>query len=414
MNSLKSTAKKIAVASINQLKPELLLKNIFKQIEFPDQVHLLAVGKAAWAMAKTAKEQLGNKIWNGSILTNYGNSSGNIEGLEIFEAGHPLPDDNSVKFTDKILKKISNLSPKDHLLMLISGGGSALLEKPLESVTLSDLRSITQKMLKSGADIDELNIVRKHLSAVKGGRFAKLVPCNITAYIISDVMGDDPATIASGPVSAHKNNPEKVLEILKKYDITLSENLKKAVNQATPGIIDNVEVTISGNNKLLCETAAKLAENEGFNSFLYPLHLKGEAKQMGEKIAAIARRIKLQNDPVSSPCAVIFGGETTVKVTGNGIGGRNQEMLLGAAAGIAGLQDIVILAIASDGIDGPTEAAGGIVDGYSQKRIEAGGRSLNQILAENDSFTALMKINSLIITGQTGTNVNDLAIILVK
>jgi len=191
LNSLRSTAKKIAIASIKQLKPELLLKNVFKQIEFPDQVHLLAVGKAAWAMAKTAKEQLGNKIWNGSILTNYGNSSGNIEGLEIFEAGHPLPDDNSVKFTDKILKKISNLSPEDHLLMLISGGGSALFEKPLESVTLSDLRNITQKMLKSGAAIDELNIVRKHLSAVKGGRFAKLVPCNITAYIISDVMGDD-------------------------------------------------------------------------------------------------------------------------------------------------------------------------------------------------------------------------------
>jgi len=414
LNSLKLTAKKIAVTAIEQLRPELLLQNAFPQKEFPDQIYLLAIGKAAWEMAKTAKDQLGDKIRDGIVLTNYGNSAGDITGLEVYEAGHPLPDENSIRFTDKILKNISKLTAEDHILMLISGGGSALLEKPLELVSLSDLRSITEKMLKSGADIDELNTVRKHLSAVKGGRFAKLVPCNITAFIISDVMGDDPATIASGPISAAKSNCGKALEILRKYDITLSENLKRALNQAVPEVIDNVELTISGNNKLLCETAARLAENEGFNSFLYPLHLKGEARKMGEKIAAIARKIKLQNDPVSPPCAVIFGGETTVKVKGNGIGGRNQEMLLGAAANIAGLQNTIILAIASDGIDGPTEAAGGIVDGYSQKYIEAMGRSLNQILAENDSLTALKKINSLIITGQTGTNVNDLAIILVK
>jgi len=414
LRSLRSRVLNIALRSIKKVNPKLLLNNILINDVPLEKVFLLAVGKAAWGMADTAKKRLGDRITDGIVLTNYGNSRGIIPGLEVYEAGHPLPDENSIKVTDLIVEKVLQLTDEDHIIFLLSGGGSSLFESPLEGVSLTDIRNITGKLLLSGADINELNIIRKHVSSVKGGRFAKIVPCKITAYILSDVIGDKLNSIASGPVTGDDSTSEQAEAILTKYEILVSKDIKRAIGCETPEKIDNTIYSIIGNNRLLCESAAVISGRSGFKPYMHPLLLSGEARIAGNVISRIAREVKLYNKPLSPPCAIIMGGETTVKVKGSGKGGRNQELLVAAAKGITDLDDVVILSIASDGIDGPTDAAGGIIDGSTYRKINSEGFRIEEVLAENNSYEALKACNSLILTDPTGTNVNDMVIILVR
>jgi glycerate 2-kinase len=414
LKELQDAAVKIATNAVKILDPGSLTQTALTNIDLPERIFLLAVGKAAWKMAKAAKDQLCKIVYDGIVLTNYGNNPGDITDLNVLTAGHPLPDVNSVKHTEFILDTLSRLTKEDHLLFLLSGGGSALLEKPLNRIKLNDLQRITENLLLAGATINELNVVRKHLSAVKGGRLAQQLSCNITTLILSDVMGDDSSIISSGPVSTDCSTSLQALQILDKYHIVTTPVILSAIAEETPVEVENVEITIIGNNKLLCETAAELAEKEGYHAYLYPLHLQGEAKDMGRMIGSIACKTRLNEEPVSPPCALILGGETTVRVTGSGVGGRNQELVLGAAQKIAGLKNIAVISLASDGVDGNSDAAGGVVDGETDKLVKAIGESIDSVLSRNNSYYLLNEINSMIKTGPTGNNLNDLTIILVK
>lgn len=416
-NTLREDAAIIIGESIKAVLPEAAVIKALHKKEFNSEVTLLAIGKAAWRMAKAAKDVLGTKINQGIIITKYGHSGGPIENCEIIEAGHPVPDENSVLGTSKALEMVSNLTPDDQLIFLISGGGSALFEKPLGGVSLEEIRDLTNQLLACGADIVEMNTIRKHLSAVKGGRFAQQCGgAKIYSIVLSDVVGDNPDAIASGPAHPDSSTSADSIQILEKYKIQIDDHLKKALEKETPKNLENCETIISGNVTALCEAAAKSAQNLGYTTLTLSDSVNSEAKDYGQNLASIAREIKSENNSryPKPPCAIIAGGETIVRLSGNGKGGRNQELALSAATCIAGLENVVVFSVGSDGTDGPTDAAGGMVDGDSVARMLAASVNPEDSLANNDSYFALKASGDLIITGPTGTNVNDLMVILCR
>lgn len=416
MNSIRDDAKIIIEKSIAAVLPEAAVKKALTQKVFENDIVIVAIGKAAWNMAKAAKDTLGEKVNKGIIITKYGHSKGKVESCEIVEAGHPVPDENSVLGTTKALELVSKLDSDTDILFLISGGGSALFEKPMEGVSLNDIRDITNQLLGCGADIVEINTIRKHLSAVKGGRFAQ--QCgdkNIYAIVLSDVVGDKLDTIASGPAFQDDSTSKEAFDIIFKYKIQINESVKRTLALETPKSIENCETVIIGNVKSLCEAAAINASDLGYAPLILTTSIDGEAQEAGSFLAAIAREIK--NNPnnsfvINPPCAIIVGGETIVHLKGNGKGGRNQEVALSAAIGIEDLQNVVVFSVGSDGTDGPTDAAGGMVDGETVKRIRQCSILPEKYLEDNNSYNALKASGDLIITGATGTNVNDLLVVL--
>lgn len=416
-NTLRDDAKIIIGESIKAVLPETAVIKALAAKEIQSEVVLLAIGKAAWRMAKAAKEVLGGKIKKGIIITKYGHSGGSLENFEIVEAGHPVPDENSVLGACKALEMVSDLTPDDQLIFLISGGGSALFEKPLDGVSLEEIMNLTNQLLACGADIVEINTVRKHLSAVKGGRFAQQCRgAKIYSIVLSDVVGDHPDVIASGPAYPDRSTSEEAIRILEQYKIQIDNRLKKALEKETPKNLENCETIISGNVTALCEAAAKSAQDLGYTTLTLSDSVNSEAKDYGQILASIAREIKTGNNTryPKPPCAIIAGGETVVRLYGRGKGGRNQELALSAATGIAGLENVLVFSVGSDGTDGPTDAAGGMVDGGSVERMRAVLVSPEVSLANNDSYSALKASGDLIITGPTGTNVNDLMVILCR
>ena len=376
-------------------------------------IALLAIGKAAWRMARAAREKLGERIKNGIVITKYGHSMGEIPGVEIIEAGHPLPDENSVRGTEKAVAMAENLGPEDELLFLISGGGSALFEMPLPGVTLDELIEINDRLLACGANIIEINTIRKRLSAVKAGRFAKLCrDTKIFAVALSDVLGNRLDSIASGPAAPDESTSEEAMEIVRKYDLALTDKMKMNISTETPKKIDNVRTVITGSVDTLCDFAADVAGILYYTPHILCTDMNCEAREAGRLAAAIARRVNGGDDSFKSPCAIIMGGETVVNLKGKGKGGRNQEFVLAAAQGIAGMENTVIISVGSDGTDGPTDAAGGFVDGATAAELRAKGINIDETLRNNDSYNALKAADRLIITGPTGTNVNDVAVIL--
>ena len=358
---------------------------------------------------------LNGKMKRGIVLTKYGHGQGYIPGFEILEAGHPIPDENTLTGTEKILEAVTGLSREDTVIFLVSGGGSALFEKPMKGITLGDIISVTDALLKKGADIIEMNTVRKHLSAVKGGRFALYCyPAKIYSIILSDVIDNRIDAIASGPACADSSTSEEAVAVLKKYDIAVGENIRHCLEIETPKSLTTVRSAISGSVESLCSAAARKAALLGYEPLILTTSLCCEAREAGIFFGGIARSIHSDKIPVKPPCAVICGGETIVYVTGKGKGGRNQEMALAAAAEISGMENTVFLSIGSDGTDGPTDAAGGIVDGTSNRILEEKGISVTDTLKANDSYEALKAIDSLILTGPTGTNVNDLQLLLIR
>ena len=419
MSNLKDDATEIINNAIKSVLPEGAVKEALNREEFKQRIQkgkiiIASIGKAAWRMAKAASEILGSNF-TGAVVTKYDHSMGDINGLEIFEAGHPVLDSNTIKGTKALLKYVENLSADDTVLFLVSGGGSALFELPAEGVSLTDMMSITNQLLACGADIVEINTIRKHLSSVKGGRFAKLCePAQVYMVVLSDVLGDRLDSIASGPAWPDRSTSEDALNIVKKYSLDVKPDLMKVLSQETPKDLDNVTAVITGSVTALCEAFKKLAQDKGYTPLLLTTTMTCEAREAGSFLGSIAAEIKNSNNPIKAPCAIIAGGETVVHLTGKGLGGRNQELAVSAAHVISGLEGVLIASLGSDGTDGPTDAAGGIVDGETESKLNEAGINISDVLKNNDAYNALKKVDALLMTGPTGTNVNDAAIILIK
>lgn len=406
---LRDDANRIIEKAIRDVLPDEAVKKALKEKEFKNGVYVVAIGKAAWQMAKAASDELKEQIKDGVVITKYEHVKGEIKGLRCYEAGHPVPDENSFKATKKAIELVKDLKEDDEVLFLVSGGGSALFEDPICSY--EELAFITKQLLASGADITEMNTVRKHLSKVKGGRFATAcAPAKVYAIILSDVLGDPLDAIASGPAYPDSSTSKDALNIVSKYDLKLSEEALKALSNETPKNLDNVETVITGSVRELCKSVSKTAEELGYKPIFLTDQLACEAKDAGSFLSSIARSYIDTKESL----AFIAGGETVVKLIGKGLGGRNQELALSAALGIAGLKDTAIFSLGSDGTDGPTDAAGGYVDGESKTKLKEKGIEIHDVLKNNDAYNALKLIDGLIMTGPTGTNVNDVSVLLIK
>lgn len=369
---------------------------------------LIAVGKAAWRMARAAHEALEGRLDAGFVITKYHHSEGEISGMRIFEAGHPEMDANSVRATEAVLDAVGGLTAADRVLFLLSGGGSALFEKPL--VALEELQQINRQLLASGADIVEINTIRKRLSAVKGGRFARLcAPAEVVSIVLSDVVGDRPDMIASGPSTPDTSDSREALEIVQKYHLQLSEQALSLLKQPPIRELPNAVMHVSGGVHQLCASAAAACARRGYSATILTDCLDCEAREAGYFLGSIAR--SHARDGVRR--AFIAGGETIVHLRGQGRGGRNQEIALAAAERIQELSNVRVFSFGSDGTDGPTDAAGGMADGDTCARLRENGISPHAALEDNDAYTALKSCGGLIFTGATGTNVNDVSIVLI-
>ena len=397
-------ALKIIDAALKNSDPYKNVTDALSEKEYPDNLTVIAAGKAACTMAKAAYDILGEKINKGFVLTKYFHSFPMPDVFNVFEAGHPLPDENSVKHTKTIVDYAKNLTEEDTILFLLSGGASALFE--LSAVSLAELISTTDKLLRCGADITEINIIRKKLSEVKGGKFAKMCRCSIECLILSDVLGDRIEMIASGPCCSDNSTADDVSQIINKYSLDLKSDFNFDKTAVT-----NAENKIIGSLSMLCNGAKICAEELGYNAEIITTSLSGEAQSVGKEI--VEKAILFSQKP-HSKTAFIYGGETTVTVKGNGKGGRNQEIALSASIALKNQPDILLFSLGSDGTDGPTDAAGGIVDGNSYNKMSAAGISPEKYLSNNDSYNALDSISALIKTGPTGTNVNDITVVIIK
>lgn len=409
MGALREDAKYIYTRAIEAVLPDEAVRRALDGADFPGRVILVAAGKAAWRMASAAVSALGERIDTGIVITKYGHAQGTIPGIVCCEAGHPVPDENSFSAAREALALTENLTADDTVLFLLSGGGSTLFENPL--VSGAELQDITAQLLACGADIVEINTIRKRLSAVKGGRFARhCAPAHVFAVILSDIVGDPVDMIASGPVSPDSSTCADALAAAEKYALRLSDTARRLLAQETPKTTDNVTVRVTGSVRELCAAAAKACRDLGYTPEILTDCEQGVAREVGARLGALAR----ENASCGTPRAFILGGETVVRLTGNGKGGRNQELALAAAAEIAGTENIVVFSVGSDGTDGPTDAAGGLADGGTVERLAAAGKTVADVLQNNDAYHALRDTGDLIITGPTGTNVNDFAAALVR
>ena len=405
---LRADAESILRASIGAVKPDSAVRRALEGARFPGRVFLVAVGKAAWQMASVARKTL-PALAGGVVVTKYGHVKGEIADVACYEGGHPVPDENSLRGTAAALALTQDLHADDTVLFLLSGGGSALFEQPL--LPLADLQDITRALLAAGADIVEINTVRKRLSAVKGGRFAAhCAPAQVFSIVLSDIVGDPLDMIASGPACPDRSTCAQARAIAEKYALRLSAQARALLDAETPKALSNVTTKITGSVRELCAAAADECRALGYEPLLLTDRLTCEAREAGSFLASVARTHA--ND--GKNLAFLAGGETVVHLTGSGKGGRNQELALAAALGIEGLSNALILSAGSDGTDGPTDAAGGIVDGGTAEAMRLRGVDPAQALRDNDSYRALQAADALLITGPTGTNVNDVSLILLR
>ena len=405
---LRNDAKQIVQKAISAVLPDEAVQRALQGKAFTGRVVLVAAGKAAWQMAKAAYDCMGDRFDDGVVITKYDHVLGPIANFTCYEAGHPVPDENSFRATQAAIDLVSGLTAEDTVVFLLSGGGSALFEKPL--IPGEELQDITGQLLASGAGIIEMNTIRKRLSAVKGGRFAQLcAPAKVFSVVLSDILGDPLDMIASGPAYPDQSTCAQALEIAKRYGLQLSAQAWDLLGEETPKELDNVETLITGSVRELCVAAAGACRELGYDPVILTDLLSCQAKEAGTFLANIAR----SNANTASAMAFLAGGETVVQLTGKGKGGRNQELALSAAAGIAGLDNVAVFSVGSDGTDGPTDAAGGLVDGDTAAELSAQGIEIHQVLQDNDAYHALQKTDGLLITGPTGTNVNDVAVVLI-
>ena len=406
--TLRDTANQIISHAIRAVQPDAAVQRALEGFSCAGRVVLIAIGKAAWSMANAAWQTLGTQISCGAVITKYNHSQGAIGSLQIFEAGHPVPDENGLRAAQTALKLTADLRSEDCVLFLISGGGSALFESPL--VPFAQTEDITKQLLACGADIVEMNIIRKRLSAVKGGRFAlHCQPARIYSVILSYLLGDPLDMIASGPAYPDSSSCTQALAIAEKYQLCLSDEAKACLAQETPKALSNVTSHVTGSVRELCAAAEEAAWSLGYTCIRLTDCLCCEAREAGRFLASVAKT----HACTERSLAFLAGGECVVHLTGHGRGGRNQELALAAAEGISGLSQTAVFSFGSDGTDGPTDAAGGYVDGESLTALHTAGLRVCDVLQQNDAYPALAKIGGLIMTGPTGTNVNDLAMVLI-
>jgi len=406
-NLLRARADAIVAAAIKAVQPDDAVSRALAGQHFPGRVLLVSAGKAAWQMAKAAYSCLGDRIEGGVVVTKYDHVMGPIANFTCCEAGHPVPDENSFAGTQKALDLVSGLTEQDTVLFLLSGGGSALFEKPL--VPGEVLQDITNQLLACGAGIVEINTIRKRLSAVKGGRFAlACAPAQVFSIVLSDILGDPLDMIASGPAVPDTSTCAQALAIAEKYSLRLTDEARALLAQETPKELHNVTTQITGSVRELCSAAGNACRELGYEPVLLTDQLACQAKEAGSFLASIVKT----HHGSGKKLAFIAGGETVVQLTGHGKGGRNQELALTAALGIEGLEGTCVFSVGSDGTDGPTDAAGGYADWQTATILRRQGIHIFDVLKDNDAYHALQKTGGLLITGPTGTNVNDVAVAL--
>lgn len=407
--SFREEAKRICQYAIQASRPDVAVKTILAGMKFGEgRLVLIAVGKAAWTMADTAYQLLGGAVSDGVVITKYRHSQGAIGNLTIWEAGHPVLDENSFVGAQRAIRAVQGLGPKDTVLFLLSGGGSALFE--LSELPLAELQDISRQLLACGAQIQEINCVRKHLSQIKGGRFAAAcAPAQVITVVLSDIIDDDVAAVASGPTCPDPTTSEQALAVVEKYGLRLSRQAMALLREETPKKAERCRYYVCGSVRQLCLAAAEACSDLGYESILLTDQLSCVARDAGSFLGSIAKT----HARLGKKCAFIAGGETVVKLTGTGKGGRNQELALAAAGQIAGLSNVAVFSVGSDGTDGPTDAAGGFVDGNTCARLQEAGFSIDGVLRQNDAYHALQAVDGLIFTGPTGTNVNDVSVVLI-
>ncbi|MGQ9826753.1 MAG: glycerate kinase type-2 family protein [Roseiflexus sp.] len=397
-----------------------------------DRVWITGAGKAGAPMAVAAAEIIGEHLTGGVIVVKEGHlTKEHIAALqprvEILEAGHPLPDERGVAAGERIAALLTQTSERDLVLALISGGGSALLTRPAPEIGLDDLQQLTEVLLACGASIGEINTLRRHLDTLKGGGLARLAaPATVLTLILSDVVGDPLDVIASGPTVADPTTFADALHILERYNV-LNQTPVAILKRLQSGVRGEIAETpkpgdavtgrvcnlIIGSNRLAAEAALAAAHREGFNALILTTFLQGEARVVGRVLAAIAREIARNNRPIGRPACIIAGGETTVTLRGDGRGGRNQELALAAVTDLADAPGALLVALATDGGDGPTDAAGAVVSTTTLQRAASLGLAAAAALARNDSYPFFDALGDLLRPGPTHTNVNDLALVVV-
>lgn len=408
--TLREEAEQIIRESIQAVLPDKAVRKALEGRKFgPGKLYMVAAGKAGWQMAKTAADVLGDRLEAGVVVTKYDHVKGEIPRTACFEAGHPVPDENSFLATQAALELAAKAAEEDEVLFLLSGGGSALFEKPL--VSGEELQDITRQLLARGADIVEMNTIRKRLSAVKGGRFAiACAPAHVYSIVLSDILGDPLDMIASGPAYPDSSTCAQAAAIAEKYRLKLTDEARELLKRETPKALTNVETQITGSVSGLCRAAAHACGELGYEAIILTDQLACEAREAGRFMGAIAKTYQ----GTEKSLAFLAGGETVVHLTGGGKGGRNQEIALAAAEEIAGLNGTAVFSFGSDGTDGPTDAAGGFCDKDTKGKLAAEGISVYDVLQDNDAYHALKKTGGLVVTGATGTNVNDVAVLLIR
>ncbi|MDI9520792.1 MAG: glycerate kinase [Bacillota bacterium] len=409
--SLYEDARMIMDEALASALPDNAVNKALNELNLNDdgKTVLIAIGKAAWQMAKAALSTLGDKVNAGVVITKHDHSMGDLPNVQVFEAGHPVPDEDTIIATEAALQAVTGLTEKDTVLFLISGGGSALFEQP--KVSLDELKDITSQLLGAGCDIVEMNTIRKRLSNVKGGRFAQIcAPARVFSIVLSDIVGDPLDMIASGPAYPDSSTKEDALQIIKRYQLNLSSKALAAMEEETPKALSNVTTRITGSVRQLCESAASTAKRLGYEPFILTASLRSVAREAGAFLGAMAEH----HQQTEKPLAFICGGETVVQLVGNGLGGRNQEIALAAVPYLSSCRDTCLFSLGSDGTDGPTDAAGGYVDDRTASKFEKLGLDNRAMLDNNDAYHALKAVDGLIMTGPTGTNVNDVTVVLIK
>lgn len=391
-----------------------------------ERILVVGGGKAGAAMSRAVEDVLGSRVTAGVVNVKYGHVAP-TEVVKINEAGHPVPDERGLAGTREMIRLIENSSPRDLIITVISGGGSALMDLPVEGVSLDEMKVLTDALLRCGATINEINTIRKHLSQVKGGGLARIAsPATVISLILSDVVGNPLDVIASGPTVPDTTTFQDAWKVLQRYGLTdevpktIREWLLAGLRGEIPDtpkegdeVFGRVQNVLVASNELAAEAAEARARGLGFNTLLLSTFVEGEAREIAKVYAAVAKEIIRYGRPLVRPACLIAGGETTVTLKGDGKGGRNQEMALSAAIKIAGMDDLLILPAATDGTDGPTDATGAIADGSTVSRAQAAGLDPAEYLARNDSYHFFEKLGDLIMTGPTNTNVNDLTFVFV-
>ena len=407
MEKLRKDAEQIIRHAIECVQPDSAVVRALQAADLTDSVILVSIGKAGWQMAKCAVDYLGPRVRRGVVCTKYQHCKGEIPGVQCFEGGHPKPDENGFRGTQYALEITKDLTEKDTVLFLVSGGGSALFEKPL--VSGETLQDVTQQLLACGADIVEINTVRKRLSAVKGGRFAEhCLPAKVFQIVLSDIIGDPLDMIASGPAYPDTSTSEEALRIVEKYGLKLDPGTVALLKKEPPKELRNVTTKIMGSVRELCRAASDVCRGLGYKPVLLTDRMSCEAREAGRFLASVARTHANDHEKL----AFIAGGETVVHLAGSGMGGRNQDLVLAAVPELDGLGNAAIFSVGSDGTDGPTDAAGGYADGDTAGEMRAKGIDAMAMLNNNDAYNALGPVDGLIVTGPTGTNVNDFSVVL--